>query len=196
MAPRLQLFEQRGVGQAVALEMGNRRGAVDPGQGRRHHAPETVFAGSDPERRVETAAQPVRQADMVWMAMGGDYPQQGLSLHAIGEHLFPRSAGGIGGDAAIDGAPARAGRAVVGEQPQVDMVERERQRHAQPAEAGSELVHGADGGHGVAEGIGKLQLESVHGKSFGMHRRGLKGADIHKAGWRATMHSAWTLTWT
>jgi hypothetical protein len=37
------------------------------------------------------------------------------------------------------------------QQPQVDVVERERQRHAQPAQAGRHL-HGAGRGQGVAEG--------------------------------------------
>ncbi len=38
------------------------------------------------------------------MAVGGQHAQQGLALHGAGKHLLPGGAGGVGGDAAIDGA--------------------------------------------------------------------------------------------
>ena len=69
--------------------------------------------------------------------------------------------------AEIDRSPAAhaSGRRLdlVFQQPQVDVVQRERQAHAQPQYAGSDFQGGAHGGQGVAEGVFELGFKSVHG---------------------------------
>jgi hypothetical protein len=54
-------------------------------------------------------------------------------------------------EAGIDDGPARA----VFEQPEVDVVERERQRHAQPVDAGRNLEDFTGGGRGGKGVIGQ-----------------------------------------
>ena len=78
----------------------------------------------------------------------------GRPSQLVGEHLLPGRARGVVGDAAVDDGPALAAVDAVAQQPQVDVVQRERQRHAQPAHAGRDLAACSPGaGSGVAEGV-------------------------------------------
>src|SRR5439155_19202914 len=52
---------------------------------------------------------------------------------------LPQRARGVVPDAAVDECPARASVQFVFEQPEVDVIERKRQRHAQPVHAGRDL---------------------------------------------------------
>ena len=49
----------------------------------------------------------------------------------------------------------------IAQQPQVDVVERERQRHAQPAHAGRDFGRGANGRQSVAQGVVQAALVQV-----------------------------------
>jgi len=75
------------------------------------------------------------------------------------------------GDAAVDDRPAlaRPVRAVepVAQQPQVDVVEREGQAHAQPAQAGRQLERVPGRRQRVAERVVQLLFEGVHGGGAG-----------------------------
>jgi hypothetical protein len=92
--------------------------------------------------------EPVRQPDVVGMEVGGDQQRtSGLPPNARVEQLLPRRLRGVGGDAAVDDGVARAAVDLVVEQPQVDVVERERQRHPHPVQPGRSVVARAGGGH-------------------------------------------------
>jgi len=89
------------------------------------------------------------------MKVGCDHAQQRPPVKRTVEKLAPRLARGLIGDTAIDGSPASVAFDVVLEQPQVNVVEREGQRHAQPVKARAKH-HGFTrfGGRGP----GKIQL--------------------------------------
>ena len=107
---------------------------------------------------------------MVGMAVGGDHAHDRLILQRPGQHLLPGGAGGVGGHAAIDHAPALAAFALVPQHPQIDVVEGERPRHAQPADAGRHLAHRTRGRQFVGKGIGQLGFKRIHvQQSFVFH---------------------------
>ena len=174
-------LDQLRVEQSVALEMRQCGRAVDARQGGRHHARETVFAGRHPERRAGAGAQPVRQAHVVRVAMGGEHAHQRFGPGALRQHLVPGGAGGVVGDAAIDGGPAAAALELIAQQPQVDMVEGKRQRHAQPVQAGRQFGQRSRRGQHVAKRIVQLRFGRIHQALSWPFGR-----------WRATMH--FTLT--
>jgi hypothetical protein len=166
------LFQHRLVGQAMTLEVGDRGRAVHAGQRGRHHPGEAEFPCRDPERRAEPLAQPAGQPHVVGMAMGREHTQQRLAGQGAGEQLLPGGAGRVGAGAAIDHARAGAVVDLVLEQPEVDVVERERQRHARPGQAGRDRVQRAGRWYRVAEGIGQLGLERVHAAIFRVRGEG------------------------
>ena len=73
----------------------------------------------------------------------------------------PEPAHLVRGDAAVDQGPALAVE-VVAQQPEVDVIEREGQRHADPVHAGRDLHAGRGGRQGVAERIVELAFEGIH----------------------------------
>jgi hypothetical protein len=105
------------------------------------------------------------------------------NTRSSGDDLLPGGAGGVGAGAAIDQRqPVPAFDPVV-QQPQIDVVEGEGQRHAQPAQAGRNVVHRAGRGDAVAEGITELGFERIHGETF-----------VVRQTLQATMQSTLTLT--
>src|ERR1019366_2343357 len=62
----------------------------------------------------------------------------------------------------VDDAPAGAAAAFVAQQPDIDVVEREGQAHADPEHAGGHLEGGAALGKRFPEGIVELALEDIH----------------------------------
>ncbi len=105
------------------------------------------------------------------MAVGGKHALQRQAQQAVGKDLFPGGPGGVAGHAAIDHAPA--GRTLVTvavlQQPQIDMIQRERQRHAQPAQAGRDVNHAAAVRHLVTQRIVQLGFERIHIFIFQVH---------------------------
>ncbi len=165
-----QLRQQVRVAQAVALKVRQARGTVDAGQRGRHHARKCVLAGGHPQRRLPARAQPIGQADMVGMAMGRDHAYHRQAAQLAREDGFPGSTRGVVGDAAIDDGPAadrpahRVGCAFefILQQPQVDVVQRERQAHAQPPHTGRDFMHHGGFRQGIAEWIIELGFKRIH----------------------------------
>jgi hypothetical protein len=88
-----------------------------------------------PRQHLEFLAQPVAQADVVGMKMGDDHALDRLADQLLCKDLLPAAARFIGGKTAIDDGPA----VTVFQQPQVDVIEHKRQRHAQPPHAGRDV---------------------------------------------------------
>ena len=98
--------------------------------------------------RTKASCQPCRIAKMIRMVVRGDDALDGTARERGREMRFPEGSGRGIAVAAIDLGPAVA----VGEQPQIDVVESERQRHAQPADAAHDLDDlGGRGRSGVGE---------------------------------------------
>jgi hypothetical protein len=100
------------------------------------------------------------------MAMRDQHAHDGQAIEFFGEDALPGLPRLVGGDAAIDHGPAALpalrGIDLIFQQPQVDVVQRKGQPHAQPAHAGRDL-HGAAGvGQGIAEGVVELGFKCIH----------------------------------
>ncbi|MNZ99383.1 hypothetical protein D3C78_1187040 [compost metagenome] len=104
---------------------------------------------------------------MVWMHVGDDDPYDGQPFELRGEDLFPLGTAGVSGHAAVDNGPAFALAAAVVEtvaqQPEIDVVECERQPHANPLDAGSDLQAAARLGHELTKGVMDFVFKQVHG---------------------------------
>ena len=91
--------------------------------------------------------QPGGVAHVIRMVVSGNDPQQRAAGESPGEVTFPQRARGIVPVAAIDGRPAFDAIDLVGQQPQIDVIECKRERHAQPQHAGCDLDHPARRGY-------------------------------------------------
>ena len=94
--------------------------------------------------------------------MGHDHPQDRQTFERCGEDLFPLGSRLGAVDAAIDDGPSLATVQFVTQQPEIDMVERKRQRHPDPTHAWHDLQGLAPLGHGVAHRVMQLAFEFVH----------------------------------
>jgi DNA-binding transcriptional MerR regulator len=104
-----------------------------------------VFPLRGPQLDAEAPAEPAGVAGMIRVIVREDDPLD--RLYGL-EDALPQTPGRGIGDAAVDNRPA----ALVLEQPQVDVIELEGQRHAEPAHAGGDFERGA-GLRGVPPGI-------------------------------------------
>ena len=160
------------------LTDGYRDGAAQAGAGLDAHARHVVVGGADPQRRVPALAQPMRQPDVVGVHVRDQHAQDGQAVQLVGKHFFPLLARFGLVNAAVHHRPARDGAAravqLIAQQPQIDVVERKGQTHAQPFHTGGHL-HGASGcGQGVAQGVVQLLFEGVHGRWFLVHNLALE----------------------
>ena len=110
-------------------------GVIGGGVAGHHAGVQPLFLG-DPERRLPSLAEPAGQPDMVGVVMRDEDPPHRPAAEPLGEDLLPKRGRLRAGIAAIDDGPARA----VFEQPQIDVVEREGQRHPQPQDAGGDRM--------------------------------------------------------
>jgi hypothetical protein len=157
------LVERLGVGQAVRAE--EARGMLAAGErvaAAAEHARHVVVGGADPQRHVPALAQPVGQADVIGMHVGDDHAHDRQALQLGLEDLLPLGPRLVARDAAVDHGPALDAAVVVAQQPEVDVVERERQPHPDPAHAGRHFEGLAGGGQGVAEGVVEFAFEQIH----------------------------------
>ncbi len=133
--------------------------------GRAHPQPAIEGLAGGRGRSAPALGEPVREADMVGVHVRRDDAQHRHAARLGREDLFPGLAGPFVGDAAIDHGPARRRFAkavdLVAQQPQVDVVQRERQRHAQPAHAGGDLDAVAGFGPGIRPGVVRFLLRGV-----------------------------------
>jgi hypothetical protein len=72
-------------------------------------------------------------------------------------------------DAAVHNAPALHTIDAVAQQPQVDVVQRKGQGHANPFNAGCHLQRATAVGQGVAQWVMELHFQFVHGGAFLLH---------------------------
>ena len=173
------------VGQAVRAEELRRRLAAEAGGALRRQARRVVVGRTDPQParmlgRAPALAQPVRQADVVRVHVRDQHAQDGQAFQRGGEHLLPLRLGFVPRDAAVDDGPALAAVELVAQQPEVDVVQREGERHPDPAHAGRDLERGAGFGEGVVQRVLQLGFEGIHA----MWRTGLVPTPIGRTqGW-------------
>ena len=101
-----------------------------------HHARVQPLLLGDPQGRLPTLGEPAGKPDMVGMVMRDDDPPHRPAAEIAGKELLPQRGRLSPGKAAIDDRPARP----VFQEPQIDVVERKGQRHAQPQNAGGDQV--------------------------------------------------------
>jgi hypothetical protein len=89
------------------------------------------------DRSIEAGAKPPRVADMVGMAMRGDDAADRSVRERGREMALPDRARRVVAEAAIDEREP----VVFREQPEIDVIERERERHPQPVHARRDLDH-------------------------------------------------------
>ena len=164
---RLDLRLRLLVSQAMGRHEPRGRLAADRGQATARHARGLVIGRADPQAHLSAndlpvLGEPMRQADVIGVHVGDDHAQHRQALEFVRENGLPRRAGRVVGDAAVDDAPALHPVDPVAQQPQVDVVELERQQHAQPAYAGRNFDRRADLGQRLAEGVLQLHFLRVH----------------------------------
>jgi hypothetical protein len=89
------------------------------------------FALGGPQLDAEPLGEPAGEAHVIGMEMGADEPRHRAAVERRRQQPLPQTLGLLVVDAGIDDRPAGA----VVDQPEIDVVEREGQRHAQPAHA-------------------------------------------------------------
>ena len=159
---RLDLRDRLGVGEAVARHERRRTRTTEAGRRAAREPRRVVVGRADPQAAVPALGEPMREADVIGVHVRDDDAQHRQAAELVGEDLLPRVARRVVGDAAVDDGPAGAAVDLVTQQPQVDVVERERQLHAHPAHARRDLERAADGGQRIAERVGELLFECVH----------------------------------
>ncbi|MNZ92478.1 hypothetical protein D3C78_1115050 [compost metagenome] len=135
---------------------------------RRRNMDRLVLGVGHVHRAVEALGQPAEQPAVVVVEVGADQRQQRPALQHTAQHRLPHLAALLGAEAAVHRHPAVA----VAQQVEVDVIEAERQRHAQPQHAGRHL-QGVPGGRWRHPGEAQagLQLVAVVVEvSHGRHR--------------------------
>ena len=100
----------------------------------------------------------MRQANVVRMHVGHDDPQNRQALQLAFKNAFPLGARFRAVDAAIHHRPALTAVQGVADQPQVDVVQGERQGHANPANTRRNLQRLGGWRQDVAQRIVKLRF--------------------------------------
>ena len=129
-----------------------------------------VFGGRHPYRRAGVFMQPRGASDMVGMVVRDDDAFDRLALHGFAEVPLPQYVRFRHAIAGVDNGPAWSRIVVIFEQPEVDMVERERQGHTNPENPVGDADRFAVGGrcfvgvgnHGVREvGSGRIPSGTI-----------------------------------
>ena len=129
---------------AAAIILGALVAAIEP------------FRLRHPQRRIPALGQPAGLADMIGVKMRDQDARHRAAIQRGGEHALPQGAGLLAADAGIDDGPALA----ILQQPEVDVVQREGQRHAQPVHAVSHAHRRAALGQ-LAEPIVDFRLHAL-----------------------------------
>ena len=106
--------------------------------------------------------QPMCQPHMVRVHVRDHHTQHGQALQFAVKNALPSLARGVVGDAAIHNRPTLAALDLIAQQPQVDVIQRKRQPHAQPAHAGSQFDGAARLGQRIAQGVVQLLFQFIH----------------------------------
>ena len=102
------------------------------------------------------------------MHVGDDDAEHGQAVQHVLEDLFPSLFDFVAADAAVDDGPAFLAIDFVAQEPKIDVVERERKRHAYPTYAVRYGYCVAGGGDLVSEGIRQLHFIGIHRVSIYM----------------------------
>lgn len=170
---RTHLRHRVGVDQPMRGEERRRAVTAEAGGRLAADARRVVVGRADPQPRTPALGQPVRQPDVVGVHVRDDHAQHRQRVEPLREHTLPGVARRVAGDAAVDDGPAFA--AVVGavaQQPEVDVVERERQPHAHPTQPRRDLEHRAGRRHRVGQRVVQPVL-------VGVGHRGLLYIDVN-----------------
>ena len=161
---RLDLLQRGGIRHAVHGEVPG--GAFTAGraaaQSDRPQLGGHVIRERHPQWRIPLAAQPVGQADMVRVHVRHDHAQHGQAIKLCGKHLFPQGFDFVTADAAIDNRPALLAVNLVPQEPQVDVIQRERQGHANPPHPRRKLNGLSWLWHRIAMWVVQLVLVRIH----------------------------------
>jgi len=172
---RADVGQRLRVGQAVAGKVAHRRvtvrvyvrttarACVDGIAPQRPQPRGDVIGHRHPQRHLPALAQPMRQPHVVGMHVGDDDAQNRQAVERLVKHLLPQRFDLIARHAAIDHRPAVAASDAVAQQPQVDVVQRKRQRHAQPPYAVGKLNRHAGRGQQLAPWVGQFLFVGIHG---------------------------------
>ncbi len=106
------------------------------------HLADEKFGLRAPQIDTEALGQPSGVAHVVGMKVRDDHLRDRTATQVTGEDLLPQGADIGQAHAGVDDGPPRA----VLEQPQVDVIELEGQRHAEPRHTGRDLDRRAEGG--------------------------------------------------
>jgi len=158
-------FQRFGIGETVGAEKRHRTLAainVALGSTLGEHAGGDVLRHGHEQRYVQALAQPGRQPHVIGMHVGDDDPQYRQTLEFGFENLPPITPEVVPRHAAIDDGPAITSFKTIAQQPEIDVVEGEGQRHAHPAQPGLQLVGTTKNGECVPKGILELAFEGIH----------------------------------
>ena len=114
------------------------------------------LAERDPERASGLLDEPAGAAEVVGVVVRDDHAPHRAALERVDEMALPEVPRHLRAVARVDDGPAVA----VLEQPQIDVVEREGQRHADPAHAGRHGDRLARCGDALAVGIGYFVVKT------------------------------------
>ena len=99
---------------------------------------------------------------MIGMAMRDNHAQHRQPAERIVENLLPARLDLFVRNATVDHRPTLTPIDAIAQQPQIDVIQRERQRHARPHHAGGHLPDRAAGRQGIAHRVVQLLLQSIH----------------------------------
>ena len=134
---------------------------------RHHDAAVQVFQARHPQARVKLAREPTRHANVVGVHVGHQHAGHRPVVGGLREEFAPDFGVVIGAGAGVNNRPA----IVVFQRPQVDVVQRIGQRHANPVDTRLHLQRVA-AGRGCGKGVdqfarGLVVGQSVHGVVWG-----------------------------
>src|SRR5258706_5213956 len=122
-------------GESVAHEHGHHVVEAETRASFAHRVRGEILRLRHPELGAGALGEPRRQTGMVGVMVGDYEAPDRTPRDACGEDTLPQRARDVVADAAVDEGPAFA----VFEEPEIDVVERKGQRHAQPVRAGRDL---------------------------------------------------------
>ncbi len=155
------LAERFLVQQAVAGEEGRGRFAAHALRAAAGDACHVEVRGAHPQPAAPPLRQPGGQAHVVRMEVRDDQAQHRQAAQVAGKDLLPVRLRRLVADAAVDDRPALAAVDLIAQQPEVDVVEREGQAHADPEHARRELQHAGGFRQGVAQGIAEFGFAEI-----------------------------------
>src|SRR3989338_6664510 len=128
-----------------------------------------VVGGTDPQAYIPSLAQPMGQADMVWIHFSHDYTQNKQATQAVHKNLLPLRPGRSTVDAAVHHGPpvqhdTASARLSVAQQPQIDVIQCKGKTHANPVDSRRDLDGAALGRERLAQRVVDLVFEWVPGE--------------------------------